>query len=282
MRTTRDARRAGEWVLVLQAHGIPHEILTSPDGEIAFWTLPADSERASQELDEFDRENVPVPPAPDVPRWGRSSIGLAVAWLLIASFGMTSGTPALTTRGSASAERLVAGGEWWRAITALTLHADLTHVLGNAAAAGVLLTAAAWRIGPGMTAAITLASGIAGNVITAVFYRSRHDSIGSSTAVFGTLGLVTAIALFDAWKFGVRRRAPWVLFGASLALLGFLGSGERSDVLAHAAGWACGIGFGLAALAARPSPLRGLAQAALLLAASAVIAGGWSMAGIGP
>lgn len=277
MRTTRDPRRAGEWVLVLQAKGIPHEVVTSPDGEIALWALPHDAVRAARELEEYDAENIAPPPPPDVPRWGASGAGVASAWLLVASFGVTSGDPALAVRGSARAEKLLAG-EWWRAATALTLHADLPHVLGNAAAAGVLLTAAAWRIGPGMAAAITLASGIAGNAITAWVYEARHDAIGASTGVFGTLGLVTAIALHDARRFHVRRRAPWVLVGASLALLGFLGTGERSDVLAHAAGWLCGIVFGLGALVAAPAPLARRGQWTLVAATFVVISGAWAIA----
>lgn len=277
MRTTRDARRAGEWVLVLQAKGIPHEVVTSADGEISFWTLPHHAERAARELAEFDAENVAPPPRPDVPRWGATGAGVAAAWLLVASFGATSGSPSLAMHGSARAEKLL-GGEWWRAVTALTLHADLAHVLGNAAAAGVLLTAAAWRVGPGMAATLTLASGIAGNAITAWVYEARHDAIGASTGVFGTLGLVTAIALFDARRFHVRRRAPWVLVGASFALLGFLGTGERSDVLAHAAGWICGIVFGLGALAAAPAPLAPRWQWALVAGTFAVISGAWMVA----
>lgn len=258
----------------MRTSGIAHEVVTNDDGEIELWTLAADHDRARSELDAYDGEDAPPPPKPEVPRWGGSSSGFVAAWLLVASFGVTSGSPNLALRGSAKAERILAG-EWWRAATALTLHADLPHVLGNAAAAGVLMSAAAWRLGPGMSAAITLATGVAGNLLTAWIYSRRHDSVGASTAVFGTLGLITAIALFDAWRFQARRRAPWVLVGASIALLGFMGTSERADVIAHAAGWLCGIVFGLAALAIRPAPVSRAAQAGLLAVAFAVISGAW-------
>lgn len=277
VRTTRDPRRADEWGLVLTARGIPFE-LDAADGEIRVWTLPEDLDRAGRELTAFEEENRPEPPKPAVPYWGATRAGAVAAWLLIASYGATSGTPSLLTRGSARAERVL-GGEPWRAVTALTLHADLPHVLGNAAAAGVLITAASWRVGPGVAVAVSLFAGFAGNLLTAFVYEARHDAIGASTAVFGTLGLLTALALHDARRYRVRRRAPWVLVGASLALLGFLGSNEGSDVLAHAAGWAFGGAAGLGAVLASPAPLRARSQFALLGACAAVVAGAWSLAG---
>lgn len=276
VRTTRDPRRADEWGLVLTARGIPFEI-DAADGEIRLWTLPGDLERAQRELAAFDEENRPEPPKPAVPQWGASSAGAVAAWLLIASYGATSGSPRLLVRGSARAERVL-GGEPWRAMTALTLHADLPHVLGNAAAAGVLLTAASWRVGPGVAVAVSLLAGFAGNLLTAFVYEARHDAIGASTAVFGTLGLLTALALHDAQRYRVRRRAPWVLVGASLALLGFLGSNEGSDVLAHAAGWALGVAAGLGAVLASPAPLGKRWQYALLGLCAAALAGAWRLA----
>lgn len=276
VRATRDPRRADDWGLVLTARGIPFEV-DLEDGEFRLWTLPGDSARAARELAAFDAENVAEPLRPEVPRWGTSGAGFALAWLIVAAHGAMSGNPRFLTLGSARAERLT-DGEPWRAITALTLHADLPHALGNAALGGALLTAAAWRVGPGVAIAVTLASGIAGNLLTAALYESRHDAIGASTAVFGTLGLLTATALFDARRFGVRRRAPWVLVGASLALLGFLGANEGSDLVAHAAGWAFGVALGLAAIVATPMPVRASFQWGLVAASSVAVATAWLLA----
>lgn len=276
VRATRDPQLAHEWGLVLIARGIEFE-LTVVDGEIRLWTLPEDADRADRELLAFDAENVAEPPRPEVPRWGASGSGFALAWAILAAHGAMSGNARFLDLGSARAERLL-GGEPWRAVTALTLHADLPHALGNAAFGGALLTAAAWRVGPGTALAVTIAAGAAGNVLTAALYELRHDAIGSSTAVFGTLGLLTAMALFDARRYQVRRRAPWILVGASLALLGFLGTNEGSDVIAHAAGWACGIAAGLAVLPASPSPLRGRYQWGLFAISCVVIGASWALA----
>jgi membrane associated rhomboid family serine protease len=80
-------------------------------------------------------------------------------------------------------ERVMAG-EWWRAVTALTLHADAPHVGGNAVAIGVLMTAVCWHLGPGLGAWLLLLAGAAGNLLTAAVHGGGHSSVGASTAVF--------------------------------------------------------------------------------------------------
>ena len=59
--------------------------------------------------------------------------------------------------------------------------------------------------------------------------------------VFATLGILAAYA----WQ---RRRTQidrWVPVGAGVALLAFLGMGERTDIFAHFAGFVSGCLFGL-------------------------------------
>ena len=62
----------------------------------------------------------------------------------------------------ADADRILRG-EWFRVVTALSLHADLSHALGNAIVGGLLLSALGRRIGTAAAAWITLLSGAAGN-----------------------------------------------------------------------------------------------------------------------
>src|SRR6266516_3928722 len=47
-------------------------------------------------------------------------------------------------------------GEWWRTVTALTLHADAPHVLGNAGASVVLVGAVSHQLGPGVGLCVLL------------------------------------------------------------------------------------------------------------------------------
>ena len=68
--------------------------------------------------------------------------------------------------GSASAE-LIVRGQWWRAVTALTLHADLLHLFGNAVASVIFVTAVGRWLGAGIGAWLILLAGAGGNLITA-------------------------------------------------------------------------------------------------------------------
>jgi membrane associated rhomboid family serine protease len=153
----------------------------------------------------------------------------------------------LIDRGEAM-NRWIIAGEWWRTITALTLHRDLSHFMANL---GFGLLFAAFlqpRLGGGVTWLGIVLSGALGNSVNAWFYKSSlHSSIGASTAVFGGLGLLMA------WEFIARWRIPhtrhWWQFvvplGGGLALLAFLGSsdeaaGDRTDYMAHFLGFRLG------------------------------------------
>ena len=46
-------------------------------------------------------------------------------------------------------------GAWWRAVTALTLHADVWHVVGNAVASLVFVSAIGRWLGSGLGALST-------------------------------------------------------------------------------------------------------------------------------
>jgi membrane associated rhomboid family serine protease len=158
-------------------------------------------------------------------------------------------------------------GEWWRAATALTLHADGAHAAGNAAALAFVLWALSRRLGPAAAAWLALAAGVAGNAATALLAPRGHVSVGASTAVFGALG---ALAVLSAR----RPRRGWLALASGAALLGLMGAGERADVLAHLLGFAAGAALGWAARRLAP-PRRSALQPLLALAAAAPLALAW-------
>src|SRR5260370_24849726 len=86
-------------------------------------------------------------------------------------------------RGPASSERIL-HGEVWRAVTALTLHADMLHVLGNALSGSIFLSAVNRRLGDGRGPLLVLVSGALGHAPNAVWHRGAHASICASTSVF--------------------------------------------------------------------------------------------------
>ena len=160
---------------------------------------------------------------------------------------------------------LIREGEWWRTITALTLHADGSHLLNNlvfGALFGILL---GHELGMGMAWLSILLAGAVGNGLNAWWHAPDHISIGASTAIFSALGLLMALQWqrYDPLRqHRLRRWAPTVI-GA--VLLGYLGtSGVRTDVLAHVTGMGSGAVFGLVFnLFPHRSPLAGPYQVLL-------------------
>jgi len=267
LREESDHDAALERSIVLQAMGIAHEILPTPDGRWALIVDDAAASKAEAALAEWEAENLRRPEPPARADYGSSFAGVA-AGLGIVAFAAHAGFPPagrLVEQGSAEAVRML-NGEWWRAVTALTLHADVAHAGANAAALALFVGAVTRRLGPALATWLTLAGGVAGNVVTALVAPGGHASIGASTAVFAALGTLSALQ--------VPRRRAWLTLGAGVALLGFLGTGARADLLAHLVGFVAGLTEGLAVRRMGPPP-RSLRQPVLAFMAVAPIALAW-------
>jgi rhomboid protease GluP len=269
VRRTSDRRRAEEWSFVLRALAVIHEIREEESG-YGIAVLPEDEAQAASALEahEAERAEVHAPP----PEYGPSAAGWVFAAFLLAvhfATGPRDEQVVWFAKGSADAARIL-HGEWFRVVTALSLHADLSHALGNAVVGGLLLSALARRIGPAAAAWIALVSGAAGNALTAAVARHGYVSVGASTSVFGALAALAAVQALT------RRRAAAVALGAGAALLGFLGTGQNSDLLAHLFGFCAGALAALAAgrLVQRPPP-RSAWQPALGAATLGALALAW-------
>lgn len=140
---------------------------------------------------------------------------------------------------------LVLDGQIYRCITALLLHSDWAHLMGNMVATALFGTFAARLYGWGLSWLLIVAAGALGNAGTAWWYGDLHLSIGASTGIFAALGLCAASAFRDVRQFRSRRRHPWLSLAAALALLGWLGTSPRSDLLAHLFGLVCGCCIGI-------------------------------------
>ncbi len=279
VRATPSRPQAREWAMVLEAAGIPHRLVEQEDG----WELivpPDDVALALGLLDAHDdREENDDKPAGDAaaaPERPMTIAGVVVALGLVGFFAITgprAGGSAWFARGSADATRLLAG-EWWRAVTALTLHADVQHLVGNAVAGALLMTAVIRQLGPGVGLGLLLLAGAGGNVLAALG-RTGHTSVGASTAIFGALGVLAALRILGA---GRQAGKWWVVVAASLLLLVFLGTAPEADLVAHAAGLLVGGALGaLAALTLRRPPPAAV-QWLLVTAAAAAVVGAWRLA----
>jgi membrane associated rhomboid family serine protease len=281
VRVTPSRRRADEWAVVLAASGTPHWLRRRLDG----WALivPADdAASALASLAAYDQENsregLSHHDAIESSR-PMSIVGAVVALLLIGFFAITGPRAAHSAwfeRGSADATRMMAG-EWWRAITALTLHADAPHLAGNAAATVVLVTAVCLYLGPGVGLWLLLLAGAGGNVATAIVHGGDHVSVGASTATFGAIGILAALRII-AGRAETSGRKWWVVIAAGLALLALLGTGPHADLLAHLFGFLLGGALGLiAGLTSRWVPPAAV-QWLLVAAAAAAVVCAWRVA----
>ncbi len=240
-----------DYSLVLTARGIDNYVDRHERGW-GLYTHPADVGRAQREIEAFRRENAERPAAPRAPHqfdsgwWGVAGF-IAVIWAI----------PVLQFAGS-SIDWLDAGrmqahrinqGEWWRTVTALTLHADIGHLASNSLFGTLFGLFVGRYLGSGYGWLLVLCAAALANRLNALIQAPTFSSIGASTATFAALGVVAAFV----WR---RRYFPGTLFHrgfapifAAVALFSFTGVGtENVDIMAHLLGLLCGaLAGGLAA-----------------------------------
>ena len=282
LRTTGRLSEANEWSLVLTAAALPYR-LEGANGE---WRVLVEDDHlvaARAALDAYDAEReppapvvVPAPPPPGDLAW---TTGLLAGVTLLALFVVTGPGRARSEwfqRGAGSA-RLMWHGEPWRAVTALTLHIDGVHVLGNSVATVLLLAAVVQRVGPGVGLALFVLAGAIANLLAAAAHGGGHVAVGASTATFGALGILAALQFATPGTARGSRVRRWTVPVATLLLLLLLGTSPNADVVAHAAGLLTGAVLGLAVawLTRPPGPI---AQLACALGAMLVVAGAWALA----
>lgn len=295
--------KARDWALVLSATRVSHAVgrtqATMTDdgfwvpGQLFLEVAAHDAPGAMTSIRRYEQENKNWPPrrARERPLFAASPL-LPLAFLLLGAFFLVTGPAAERSgwfwRGS-SVSSLVLGAEPWRAVTALTLHADSTHVLGNMLGGAVFAGAVTRRLGVGGGALSVVAAGALGNVANAAFYElargSHHASIGASTAVFAAVGLLAATALVSERRESPHERTIWTRLGpiaGGLGILGTLGASPRSDLGAHLFGFVAGIAVGLAGAmlvnARRHARPRWWIQPALGALALGLVVGSWQLA----
>jgi rhomboid protease GluP len=257
LRVTRDLALAQEWELVLVAQGLSPSVHQTSDGILL--SVPAkELERALASLSAYERENPAKLPEREEPIASATPLaGILVAAMLVIFFSVTvSWNPSVPwfERGSADADRILRG-ELWRTVTALTLHADIVHVLSNAIAAAVFLGAVYGMLGVGLGSALVLLAGAGGNLANAFLHGSSHVSVGASTAIFASVGMLGSFGMVRRRRRATSRRRAWLPVAAALALLAILGTGgQRVDILAHLFGFLLGGVLGILFAFVAPDP----------------------------
>ncbi len=280
----RDYEFCRERALVLRAVGIECQLdfrdgfhrVAVPESTLEW----ARAELASYELEASSPPPEVVPVIPPRPGALSGLIGYAATLLAAAALQTNTAFNVDWLEIGRMQAGLVLQGEWWRTVTALTLHADIAHLFGNLLMGSVIGFFAVRLLGLGLAWTTIVLAGATGNALNAVIQGATHNSIGASTAVFAGLGLVSVYSwtrrrhLRD-WA---KRTAP--LVGGAL-LLAYTGSGgERTDIVAHLTGFIAGSGFGYlyARLTSLDSLQNGAGGAILALAAALLVPFCWLVA----
>lgn len=235
-----------EFSLVLEAKDIEHEVRDSGDS----WLLtvpPPLLHRAYEEISRYSAErSVPRSVPNTIEPFSGAAIGAAGYVLVLLATAYCAGIGLFGADWlSVGALDVDAAREWWRAVTALTLHLDQEHLLGNllfGVAAGV---AAGRLLGPGVAWASVLGAGALANYAEVLIAPAAHRAVGASTAVFATLGLIAGLAWRQRLTLRERRWYAAAPLIAGICLLTLLGAGNAHvDVLGHALGFFFGVGVG--------------------------------------
>ncbi len=255
---SRNHQQCADRALVLAAARIPHQ--TIHDASSAVLLVPAEySAQAVEQLQLYEDENPPLRPVEQkrVPNQdplpgviGYFLVVCAVAGLAGYSFFGHDWFDAGRVDGA-----LIRNGEWWRTLTALTLHSGARHLVGNLVF-GIFFGVFAGRLlGSGVAWLAIVVAAAMGNATNTLLLESTHRSIGASTAVFAALGLVAGfvwrgqLMAQDRWSY---RYGPIV---GGLALLMFTGTGgPETDIGAHLMGFVCGFATGMLLTVLGPVP----------------------------
>lgn len=152
---------------------------------------------------------------------------------------------AIESAGRMQAAELKAG-QWWRCFTALTLHRDMGHLIGNLVMGSLFGWMVGRRIGTGTAWLTIVIAGGFGNCLSGLIRSAESYSLGASTAVFAALGILAAEATIHQFSAAESRLRRWLPMISATVLMAWTGTGgPQTDVLSHLTGFLSGIMLGL-------------------------------------
>jgi len=252
--TAPTERKTLEWITALEAAGFAYRLAYTENGWVIY--VPAErAEAALAELEAYEEDNRNWPPveAPEPVVSTTEPASWSPIWVagfltvFFICLGPYDGENELL-RAAAMDTEAVRGGEWWRLFTALTVHADVGHLIGNVCTLLLLGHLACRQFGSGIAWVLVLASGVAGHLLKTAFFPQGPVSIGASTTGFGTLGILAAyrtVAIGRRLRFArLAARRIGLPLAAGFTMLAILGTGPRSDLASHLLGMFCGVVIG--------------------------------------
>lgn len=284
---TRDPWFVTQCEAALMAEGVTMRWIApweqTPHGMVYLDVPVSDVERASEilsaiSLEERERRAQEKPPERWVPLLLQPAFAVALCMTLALLFfylftGGSEQQSELFQRGAMVTKRFFAG-DWWRIVTAATLHADGEHVLGNAMFLLVLGWASAERLGSGVTLFAFVFTAVMG-FVASLWWGKAALTVGASGGLFGLLGVSGghAVRLIGQVQFPWRERIR--NFGAAFALLAYTAFSPESNIAAHVGGFVAGLLMGLVF---PKKAVGGAWQLGFALLASLVVFASWQAA----
>lgn len=176
-------------------------------------------------------------------------------------------------------ERVSAGGEWWRVVTAGLMHGSVLHILFNGMALLSFGRVLAALVSRSLLPVVFLLAVVAGS-LASLWFGPGERSVGASGGILGCLGFLLVVSLKFKEVLPGYLQAALIQSAIVIALFGAIGS-SFIDNAAHAGGL---IGGALLAVALWPwlrlapekerpaAKIAGLASLGVLLAGVAKIA----------
>lgn len=234
--------------LVLSAAHIPHTLASETETSWEIVVPEGHAEWARYEIAAYTAENinwpVQIPAAEAVPNFRLlSPFIVACLGLLHLQAGTWQQQSRWFLAGAGDSGSILADGQYYRLITALTLHADGLHLLGNCLFGGFLLHYYFQLLGNGIGLAGLLITATLANLLNVIGHGPGHHFVGFSTAVFSVIGILSSLNFRRHSSLGrTHLLMPLMAGTAMLAMVG--SSGEHTDLGAHFFGLVMGLATG--------------------------------------
>lgn len=236
-----------DWQLVLDSRNIEF-FADNFNGRDYLYVSPIIKNIAEKEISSFYKENLKKPLSKAAWKYYKGSFWVTLFLLLplLLYYVQTSLSVSLPVpwqdMGSLNNVKILIHHQWYRLVTALTLHANPAHLTGNIFFGSIFLILLARLTGCGRAWLLSILAAIAANFFCVITNDISYRSLGYSTAVFASLGVMTGIVILH----NVNKKKIVLALGATFGLLAMLGTeGEHTDYGAHIAGLICGIFFGM-------------------------------------
>lgn len=247
--TALKKKQANLVLLVLESQGINVDYIKHNDS-FDIIIKDADEKIAVQILEKYFTENKnrrekskTILPALS---WKSPAIfTIMIMLILIHFYSLHNGIHRQLVKEYGSSALYILQGEYFRAVTALMLHADIEHLAGNLVGLFVFGTGVFALTGYGRGSLMVLLSGFFGNITNAYFKKGIYLSIGASTCVLGAAGILTALQIAKRKKTSISNIQIFAPFAAGMALLALLSGGENTDISAHLFGFLWGFFIGI-------------------------------------